>query len=96
MASRSSEREARRDGDTLGLSVADNGPGPHTGPRDGNGNGLGLANMRERLTTLYGSRAHLTLRARQGPDRGTIATVMIPFRRLSADIGGPVGAAATP
>ena len=76
------EVSARREGDSLILSVTDNGPGPHAGRRDENGNGLGLANMRERLTTLYGSRAQLDLRARPAPESGTLATVSIPFRRL--------------
>ena len=90
------EVSARRDGDTLILSVTDNGPGPNADRHDAGGNGLGLANMRERLTTLYGSRAHLDLRARPVPERGTIATVIIPFRRLSADVGGRVAAVAVP
>jgi LytS/YehU family sensor histidine kinase len=88
------EVSARRDDDTLILSVTDNGPGPDAGRRDGNGNGLGLANMRERLTTLYGARAQLDLRARPGPERGTVATVTIPFRRLSIDPGDVARAAA--
>ena len=90
------EVSARRDGDRLILSVTDNGPGPNAGRPDASGNGLGLANMRERLTTLYGSRANLDLGARPGPERGTIATVTIPFRLLSADVGGPVAAVAVP
>jgi LytS/YehU family sensor histidine kinase len=83
------EVSARRDDDTLVLSVTDNGPGPHAGHRDGNGNGLGLANMRERLTNLYGSRAQLELRA--APQGGTVATVTIPFRRMAAEDAGTVG-----
>jgi signal transduction histidine kinase len=83
------EVSARRDDDTLVLSVTDNGPGPHAGHRDGNGNGLGLANMRERLTNLYGSRAQLELRA--APQGGTVATVTIPFRRMAAEVAGTVG-----
>ena len=83
---------ARRDGDTLVLSVMDNGPGPDADRRDVNRTGLGLANMRERLTTLYGARAQLELHARPGPERGTIATVMIPFRRLAGDADNRVAA----
>jgi len=87
------EVSARRDEDTLILSVIDNGPGPNAARHDDGGNGLGLANMRERLTTLYGLRAQLDLRARPGPGGGTIATVTIPYRRLTsgqADVGGAV------
>jgi two-component system LytT family sensor kinase len=75
------EIAARRTGDSLVLSVADNGPGLDVAHHE-RGNGLGLANMRERLTTLYGSRARLDLRGRAGPGDGTLATVSIPFRRL--------------
>jgi signal transduction histidine kinase len=71
------EVAARRDGDSLLLTVADNGPGlDPTAPSDGNG--LGLANIRERLTTLYGRRGSLVLSTREGG--GAVATVRIPFR----------------
>ena len=86
------EVSARRDGDTLVLSVTDNGPGPDADRRDVNRTGLGLANMRERLTTLYGARAQLELHARPGPERGTIATIMIPFRRLPGNADNRVAA----
>jgi two-component system, LytTR family, sensor kinase len=77
---------ARRDGESLVLSVRDNGPGPDPQGqrRESSGNGLGLANIRERLTTLYGTRGRLELRARPESDGGgTSATVTIPFRTMS-------------
>jgi two-component system LytT family sensor kinase len=68
---------ARRQGDELVLWVRDNGVGlPPDGPR---GEGLGLANTRERLSTLYGARARLDLEAALGG--GTTATVRLPYRR---------------
>jgi two-component system LytT family sensor kinase len=68
---------ARRQGDELVLWVRDNGVGlPAGGPR---GEGLGLANTRERLSTLYGARARLDLEP--GPEGGTTATVRLPYRR---------------
>lgn len=74
--------EARREGDDLVLTVTDDGPGPETGPGP---EGLGLANTRARLTTLYGSRATLTLdRTAAG---GARATIRIPFRVLEAARG---------
>jgi LytS/YehU family sensor histidine kinase len=80
----------RRDGGELVLSVRDDGAGldPHDaaaisagGEQDthGHGNGVGLANTRERLTTLYGDRARLDLRPRTAG--GAIATVRLPYRR---------------
>ena len=74
------EISARRDGEALTLTVTDNGPGPNASRRH-DGNGLGLANIRERLATLYGDRAHLDLAAREGG--GTLATVTIPFHETS-------------
>ena len=77
------EVSARRDGESLILTIADNGrglnraSGEHTA-----GNGLGLANIRERLTTLYGSAARLDLRPAPQPPGGTFAEVVIPFRQF--------------
>jgi two-component system LytT family sensor kinase len=68
---------ARRQGEELVLWVRDNGVGlPPGGTR---GEGLGLANTRERLSTLYGERARLDLEA--APGGGTTATVRLPYRR---------------
>ena len=67
--------EAHRDGEDLVLSVTDDGPGPGAAPST---EGVGLANTRERLTTLYGGRGSLTLtRTTSG---GAMATVRLPFR----------------
>ena len=76
------EVDARRVGDTLVLSVTDDGPGAGT-PKQATGNGLGLANTRERLATLYGDRASLELRPRSaGESSGTVATVRLPYHEL--------------
>jgi LytS/YehU family sensor histidine kinase len=74
------EISAKRDGDVLLLSVTDNGPGVTKAPRGArtDGNGLGLANTRERLTTLYGPSASLELHASVW--RGTVALVRLPYR----------------
>jgi len=63
---------AARDGAMLLLKVADSGKGMSVTE----GNGTGLANIRQRLTMRYGERAALTL-VPQEP-RGTIATVLVP------------------
>jgi two-component system LytT family sensor kinase len=78
------EVTARREGDALVLSVVDDGPSATAEPSTARGNGLGLANTRERLTTLYGSAGSLELRPR-GTDTssGTIATVRLPYRELA-------------
>jgi two-component system LytT family sensor kinase len=71
--------EARRDGDQLVLTVTDDGPGPDAAapePREG----VGLANTRERLATLYGARARLSLAAT--PQGGAMAEVRLPYRDL--------------
>ena len=71
--------EARREEDSLVLSVTDDGPGPATGERR---EGVGLANTRERLAALYGSAASLTLSAT--PGGGARATIRIPFRLMAS------------
>lgn len=58
------EIAAARDGDRLTLWIADNGPGTRA-LRTG-GHGIGLANTRERLQTLYGSSQRLDAGGRTG------------------------------
>ncbi len=66
---------ARREGDDLVIMVTDNGPGPAA---DAPLQGVGLANTRSRLATLYGDRAGLTLEA--APSGGAVATLRFPYR----------------
>lgn len=73
--------EARRLGDDLELSVTDDGPGLADAPDEAR-EGVGLANTRERLVTLYGARASLTLAATIGG--GAQATIRLPYRELRA------------
>lgn len=90
------EIAARREGDSLVLSVTDNGPDPDASPatRSEPGNGLGLANVRERLATLYGARGRLELRTRSAAEGGgTLAVVTVPLR---FGAGGTAAATARP
>jgi signal transduction histidine kinase len=68
---------ARREGDELVLSVRDDGPGVAT-RHARRGHGVGLANTRERLATLYGDRGRLELM--DTPEGGAEAVVRIPYR----------------
>jgi LytS/YehU family sensor histidine kinase len=68
---------AHRDGDDLVLAVQDDGHGPRTDERGG----VGLANTRERLAMLYGSRGRFELSA--VPGGGAIATIRIPYREAA-------------
>lgn len=74
---------ATRDGDTLELSVEDDGAGFDglTAPQ-----GRGIDNTRERLQAMYGERASLTIV--RAPAGGTIATLRVPWREvlLESDI----------
>ena len=69
------------DGDDLVLSVRDDGAGIQADGGQSGEAGVGLANTRERLTTLYGDAGKLTLEP--ASPRGTIATIRIPHRRLA-------------
>ena len=64
---------ASRGPSALVLQVADSGRGLTAT----DGHGTGLANIRSRLTALYGDQAELTLA--RAPTRGVVATVSIPL-----------------
>jgi signal transduction histidine kinase len=64
----------RRDGDLLEVELADTGVGFAAGAT---GSGIGLANARARLSTLYGARGQILLRANM--PTGLRARVRLPF-----------------
>jgi len=70
---------ARRVGDTLVLTVADDGPGCPAleGDRLPAGSGVGLRNTRERLRVLYGERSGFDVRNRA--EGGLEVTLRLPF-----------------
>ena len=68
---------ARRDGERLVLEVRDSGVG--LGAPTSDGTRFGLAQVRERLATLYGSAARVELAADAGG--GTVATIELPIAR---------------
>ena len=74
------EIRARRAGENLYVSVADNGPGP-TSAAATDGTGVGLGNTSARLRQMYGARYGVTLRSRA--EGGTIAEIALPFRQSS-------------
>ena len=79
---------ASRAGESLRLTVRDDGPGPRVADSPAQEAAsvaarpsLGLANIRERLATMYGERASLVLEHPAGG--GTIAIVTLPYRELA-------------
>jgi LytS/YehU family sensor histidine kinase len=73
---------AASDGDILRITVADTGVGFST-VELGSGSGIGLSNIRSRLSALYGPNARLALRG--NAPHGMIATIDLP---LHAAISG--------
>jgi signal transduction histidine kinase len=74
------EIAARRDGDTLVLTVRDDGPGLDPAQE---AMGVGLANTRARLTALYGDRASLEITNAAGG--GVVATIRLPYHHIESD-----------
>lgn len=69
---------ARREGDRLVVEVADTGAGlSEAPPEPAASQGLGLANVRDRLASLYGSTAQL--RIRQADGGGVLASINLPW-----------------
>jgi two-component system LytT family sensor kinase len=68
--------QASRSGETLEITVRDDGPGlPLSGMPEGRG--IGLANTRARLHQLYGEAGQLTVE--NDEPRGTVATMVLPY-----------------
>ena len=70
---------AQREGVRLVLSVRDTGEGLGSQAADAAGTQFGLAQVRQRLSTLYGEQANLTLQAANDDDGGTLAVVRLPM-----------------
>jgi LytS/YehU family sensor histidine kinase len=70
---------ARREGGDLIISVTDDGPGLE-GSAEEPTEGVGLGTTRERLATLYGDRAGLTLS--RTPEGGATVTVRLPWHEV--------------
>ena len=69
---------ARRDGDSLVVSVRDDGAG--IAAAAGDDASFGLAHVRERLATLYGASASFAFAPSPAGAEGTVATVRLPLR----------------
>jgi len=89
------ELNARREGDLLRLTVRDTGMGLEAASAS-KGTGFGTAQVRERLATLYGDRAQLTLAAAEGPEGGTVATVIMPLSPPAAPATPPATSSTAP
>ena len=71
--------EARREGGGLVLEVSDSGAGLQAGPAaPTKGQGVGLANVRDRLASLYGAQARLGLQQRERG--GVCARIELPLQ----------------
>lgn len=75
---------SRKDGDALWLSIRDDGPG-YKVPSPRRGAGVGIANVRSRLTQLYGSNHSFTVEDARGG--GTEVRIRIPFVLVPAREG---------
>ncbi len=68
---------ARRAGNQLEVRVADDGPGLRMSAASA-GTGIGLANTRQRLETLYGTDQRLELR--RAAEGGLEVHIVLPYR----------------
>ncbi len=71
------EASARRDGSMLHLRIRDSGPGLSAHPQ--NGHGIGLSNIRERLTHFY--QGEYMMRAQPVDTGGFEVAIAIPYER---------------
>ena len=78
---------ATRAGDSLEITVVDDGPG--IDPAAPVPPGHGIENTRERVGALYGEKASLEIVRRA--EGGTIATLRVPYRELGPEPNGETG-----
>jgi LytS/YehU family sensor histidine kinase len=74
--------QAHVEGSSLVLSVRDTGLGAEAPPSSGSG--FGTQQVRERLATLYGSAASLTLQTCTDTEGGMLARIVLPLTRETA------------
>lgn len=74
--------KSTKSGDSLRIEVHDNGSRAD-GAAERQSSGIGLSNTRARLRSLYGDEGRVGIEAR--PGGGTLATLVIPYRTLSAE-----------
>ena len=67
----------------LAVTVTDTGLGFSQAAGETAGTGVGLANIRERLAMLYGTRASLTIA--DNPGGGTMVTITVPYTTRTAE-----------
>ena len=79
--------KAAASGDTLQLSVEDDGVDPDFASAPA-GTGFGVNGTRARLSHLYGPRGRFTIEARQ--PRGAVAIIELPLQRSGDDTSGHV------
>lgn len=65
----------------LKIEVADNGAGLKT-PSANTGHGVGLSNIRQRINTLYGDKASLTIT--EQAEGGVVSTILLPLTDATA------------
>lgn len=78
---------ARREGDRLVITVADNGPGIEDEKAVEGRRGFGLRNTRERLSELYGDAFDLRFHRREGG--GLVARLELPFHTAPDSVPVP-------
>lgn len=66
-----------REAGAVRIDVIDDGVGLNAKSTARSGSGTGIANVRERLASLYGERATLSVTARKAPDQGAISSIEI-------------------
>ena len=75
------------DGDRIRLQVKDTGRGLSDAPVQAGG-GVGLSNLRERLTALYGDKAKFTIESND--PKGVVATIELPATLAAQAAASPI------